>query len=534
MALEPPPRIIEKFVNIWRDWLYFLYELVDSHTGGSAPVPPATGTSWNAHGNTATGEAANPLKIDAGSLWIEGSTGDIPATGVGDGTGVRFMYVPSEGGAIRAGRVTGTEWDLIGDYSVAFGLDNEVTTAGGFASGSGNSLTVQAISSIAMGTNNSVTGSTAVAMGASNSATAASSIAMGQQNTSSAANAVTLGSSNSNAVSASVMVGTGNSSVGCPIIIGNNNVNAASGTGAMLVGSNSDISAINGIAIGKFVSCIHKLSAVIGRGVGPGNELATVSSGSLVMGIGSDLPSIIMLGGSVGSPGNIGIIQAAPLSTLDIGGSVGYQQDKLTSTDAVTSGSVDEVYDGPPLTFAIGSPNSTITKTVGTDTDFDVAGFTVGMEMEIFRAASISSAENTYHIAGVTATVLTLEGSVGFNGAGVGVYQFYQSGNQIILSDQLVAIVDPDGADGTPTEPPDTSAYVVHLPDISSNDRRMYHIVNSGVTTNEVRIISDYIAGDNIMDVSNIAGAPIDTLVLDRKNSIQIVANLTDQVWYVI
>jgi len=55
-SLEPPPQIIENFTHQWRNWLWYLYDFINNHTGGFAPVAPADGSSWNAHGNTATGD----------------------------------------------------------------------------------------------------------------------------------------------------------------------------------------------------------------------------------------------------------------------------------------------------------------------------------------------------------------------------------------------------------------------------------------------------------------------------------------------
>jgi hypothetical protein len=158
------------------------------------------------------------------------------------------------------------------------------------------------------------------------------------------------------------------------------------------------------------------------------------------------------------------------------------------------------------------------------------------MEFEIFRSPATLIA-GTYHILNVTSTVMTYSSSSIdlAGGAGGGTYQFYQSGNQIDLSDQLVVVVEPAGADGAPTEPPDTSAYVVHLPDISTLDRRMYHIVNSGKQSDgEVRFISDYLAGDTIMNIADVEGDPVDELVLDGRNAVQLTANLVSQIWYIL
>ena len=54
-----------------------------------------------------------------GSVLFDGDIGSVPVTGAG----TRFMWIPSLK-AIRAGEVTGTQWDNIGEYSVAFGKNS--------------------------------------------------------------------------------------------------------------------------------------------------------------------------------------------------------------------------------------------------------------------------------------------------------------------------------------------------------------------------------------------------------------------------
>ena len=74
------------------------------------------------------------LHVRDGNILFDGTAGGTPVSG----TGTRFMFIPSKGGAIRAGKVLGTKWDdvNIGNASVAFGHNNtasgvESTISGG-------------------------------------------------------------------------------------------------------------------------------------------------------------------------------------------------------------------------------------------------------------------------------------------------------------------------------------------------------------------------------------------------------------------
>lgn len=73
------------------------------------------------------------LHVQNGAILARGNSGGIPVTG----SGYRMMWVPSRA-AFRAGRVTGSEWDNIGLYSLAMGLDCEARGTGSIALGSYN------------------------------------------------------------------------------------------------------------------------------------------------------------------------------------------------------------------------------------------------------------------------------------------------------------------------------------------------------------------------------------------------------------
>ncbi|MBU1891169.1 hypothetical protein KJ782_06845, partial [Patescibacteria group bacterium] len=72
------------------------------------------------------------FEVKDGSVLFDGSTGDTPISGAGR----RFMWIPDKY-ALRAGRVTGDDWDVanIGVGSVAFGTDNMAKGQGSVALG---------------------------------------------------------------------------------------------------------------------------------------------------------------------------------------------------------------------------------------------------------------------------------------------------------------------------------------------------------------------------------------------------------------
>jgi hypothetical protein len=78
----------------------------------------------------------NPVskfQVTDGSVLFNGTTGSTPVTDAG----TRFMWIP-EKAALRAGYVDGTQWNTIGNYSVALGKNNEASNNLGFAVGDAN------------------------------------------------------------------------------------------------------------------------------------------------------------------------------------------------------------------------------------------------------------------------------------------------------------------------------------------------------------------------------------------------------------
>lgn len=298
--LEPPPTIIKEFTYLWKEWISKLYTFIKSHTGGSTPVSPATGTSWNAHGNTATGSATSPLKIDSGAFFVEGNVGDSPLSGATSG----FTYIPSKY-ALRAGQTTGTQWDSIGDYSYAFG--NDCTAPGANTIAFGGGAAAGGVNNIALGTSSAASNNSAIAIGNTAVASAQNSICIGVNTTASGNNNVAIG--------AIASAGGGGSAYADAVVIGNTSFAGNTNT----------------FAIGKFVSASASGSIVIGRGVSfPFGMLSNTVPNSLMLGVGTTTPTFTLVSGRCG----VGSTATSPLSTLDVRGSVGYQYRIITSAQS--------------------------------------------------------------------------------------------------------------------------------------------------------------------------------------------------------
>ena len=240
------------------------------HTGSGDPSPPATGSSWNAHGNIATsdGGAANPLKIKNGSLWIDngnnidGTYGDFPTGAEYQGTGIAYKLIwKGSTGDFRAGYVSTDAWDdaNLGGASVGLG---------------GNTL---------------ASGGQSVAIGNAAQSTKTGTLAVG---------------------------------AGCQAL-------AVFGTSFGL-DARVDTASITGLAIGTYLDSTALGAVTIGKGVSSGSRLTNARFNSLVIGVNSTTGTLFLENARCGVNENI------PLSTLDVGGSVGFQYTPLNATDATT------------------------------------------------------------------------------------------------------------------------------------------------------------------------------------------------------
>ncbi len=113
--------------------------------GPLARLHPRTVTDAVVIGDTAL-SGTERFRQTGGAALFDGTTGATPVSGAG----TRFMWIPAKG-ALRAGVVTGTDWDdaNIGVQSFAFGVDCRASGAQSFAGP--NNCDALAPSSVALG-----------------------------------------------------------------------------------------------------------------------------------------------------------------------------------------------------------------------------------------------------------------------------------------------------------------------------------------------------------------------------------------------
>lgn len=134
--------------------------------------------------------AGRIITADANAVLIQGTDG-LQVTGtygtesgsfaLAGGANPRMLFVPSKA-AFRAGRVTGTQWniDSIGNYSFAGGLNSRATNIYTFAFG--NASRASGINALAIGSSANAIGDYAISLGFQNNATGEFSYATGVSN----------------------------------------------------------------------------------------------------------------------------------------------------------------------------------------------------------------------------------------------------------------------------------------------------------------------------------------------------------------
>lgn len=354
--LDPPPRIIEKFTRQWRDWLYFTWEFISD--SASSLTSHIGLTNWNAHGDTAVGDATSPLKVEDATFYAEGSTPDSP---IGDaptsGSGRRFMIIPSRNYAIRSGRVTGVQWDHdgvnnnIGNQSAAFNRDTIASGANSFAAGL--RCTASANPSFVYGVDSTASGTMSVAFGNTSTASGNNSFCTGRNATADADDSVVMGFGASSGAVATNGVAIGEAAATTTInglaIGANTNANGApsnavgytvtaSGANSTALGTDNTASGGSALTVGRWITASNTNSIVIGQGVSDGSRLINNIANSLMLGVNTTTPTVILRNS------RCGIEETNPLSTLDVGGSVGYQNKYVeTSVDSPYTLSVELV-----------------------------------------------------------------------------------------------------------------------------------------------------------------------------------------------
>jgi len=330
---------------------------------------PASSLTVLANGKVGIGttDPAAKLTVDGGSLWVNGSTGGTPTSGIG----VRLMWIPGKA-AFRAGYVSGSgslsgaEWDdaNIGDYSYAFGVDsvasgntsfafgynNTVGKGESFVAGSSNDIVADGSSlsnfiigysntlgegvyeSTLIGSSNTATSSTApseglsIAIGSSNTLTDASEcIAIGSGNT------ITLTTWGGNMAYAlgyqnNIITG-GNIAIGHDNDVGN--VSEATGWNNIAIGFNNTASGVHSFAFGSDITVSGSNSFGFGNGVYTIDQDNIFSVMGSNVGIGTTAPEGLLHVGTAPSSGlivqtngNVGIGTTLPAERLEVIGNI--------------------------------------------------------------------------------------------------------------------------------------------------------------------------------------------------------------------
>ncbi len=191
----------------------------------------------------------------------------------GGGDEYKFFFDKSKG-AFRAGKVSSTNWDEsnIGDYSTAFGEDNQVSGKSSFATGylnivSGNYSTVFGYKndisgnySLAGGDYIDMSGSYSLAFGLENSVDNNYSLAFGQENSVSGEYAITFGADNKISSNYSTALGY-NNDISSNYSFTSGKDNDLSGTYSSALGHYLKVPSYNEIAIGFYNTDYTPVSA---------------------------------------------------------------------------------------------------------------------------------------------------------------------------------------------------------------------------------------------------------------------------------
>jgi len=346
MSLEPPPRIVDKFVNIWRDWLYFFWEFVNSHTGGSSPTPPTTGANWNAHGNDAVG--GGPFTVDDDFSIPDGKDYEVNGVHVLSRNGLNeFTVGPNN--TNTSGRNEDEPNIQIGSHltsytlggqrsSVNIGLSNAVTWRNSIGIGISNTVSpIGGGSDVAVGRNNTVDYAS-VAFGKNNIVDSAG-VSLGTDNSS--VKGITVGRDNiTSGNDSDLAVGDGNTAIG---------TDAAP---ALAVGYNNNAQQANCGAIG--IGITNTIAQTLK--IGPNNSTAILISGN---GIGVALGDTLALArvhigaGSTSVP-SIKFEVSPQLTSAALAGAVEYTGNR------VTEGTVQVLVSGPPMTYETSFPHGIV------------------------------------------------------------------------------------------------------------------------------------------------------------------------------
>ena len=282
--------------------------------------------------------------------------GNVPVSGGGR----RMMWYPDKA-AFRTGFVSGLNWDKdsIGLYSFAAGNNVKAKGQGSIAMGEnsqalGSSAVAMGAGSISSGFNSfavgngKAQGNYSIAMGLADAAGAAavalgngvlasgfSSLAIGTQNIASADYSIVMGfNSNATALSAVAIGNTVNASGNYSIALGRGTT--ASQENAIAMGFNSNATALSSVAIGNTVNASGNYSTAFGRGT------TATQDNTIAMGLNSNATSLsaVAIGNTVNASGNYSTALGRSTTASGVSSvAMGYQ----TTASAYTSTAMGEL-----------------------------------------------------------------------------------------------------------------------------------------------------------------------------------------------
>ncbi|MBL0055882.1 MAG: hypothetical protein IPP31_06715 [Chitinophagaceae bacterium] len=233
--------------------------------------------------------------ISDGNLLVSGTLGSSPAIEF-SGAGSKMFFYPRKS-AIRAGYVTGTQWDdvNIGNFSVGLGANSLAKSDNSISIGEANTADVNPFA-IAIGRQNYSGGFASLAMGHFSQATGHYSSSIGLRDTVSGYGASALGGYNT-------VGGTHAFAAGLS--------NTVNGDAATALGSSNYAPSYGETTIGHFAT---QYSALNANGINSADRLFTIGNGT---GPGSRSDAMVML-----KSGFTGLGTSTPNSTLQVDGTI--------------------------------------------------------------------------------------------------------------------------------------------------------------------------------------------------------------------
>ncbi len=239
--------------------------------------------------------------IGDGMMYAEGNYGSgdtIPA-----GAKTAFIWNPRKS-AIRAGRVTGNQWDYIntGNFSVAFGINNTASNSSTTISGGSNNTASGSSSTVGGGSNNTASGMAAVIAGGQNNTASGerSTVGGGENNTAggprttvcggwinnASGNLATIvgGFANNASGQYSTVAGRSNTASGDYTIVAGGQSNTATGfAAAVLGGQNNTASGSYSVSMGRGMKLDFTASHTFAFGYNVSSSPPTINTSNVFL-----------------------------------------------------------------------------------------------------------------------------------------------------------------------------------------------------------------------------------------------------------